>query len=1124
MKILIALVCVLTTLASVSAGGRTLKTDSLKVEICEDGSAFSVTDLRTGRTWRPVGNMLRKDSRLQLEYELNGDEIVVSIASSADDAMPWMTYSPAPLDVRKDDWLIVPRGEGLRYPVNEDNPGLICGWTWQTGSAGLVMPFSGVAESRGEGAGYMIVVDTPDDGGLYYARTRLGERLWTMSPVWTNVRGKFGYVRRVRYIFFPSGGYVSMAKRYREIALRQGLVKTLAEKAKSRPNVAKLAGAADIWWWDRGDRAKVAEELRTAGMNRLLFCNVQSFTSNEVKRIAKMPDVLVGRYDIYQDVYRPEIVSALNAKPTAWLPGRDAWPHDCVWSNRTADSWIAGWKVRTRDGRLMPCAVMCDLCAPLYMEKYVSSDLKTHPYTARFIDTTTTVPLRECENPLHPMTRTECRNARVKLLQTVQTRWNLVTGSEVGASWAVPYCDYFEGMLSPGNYRIKNAGRDVQVPCNEWPDHVERYGLNPKYRIPLWELVFHDCVQSTWFWGDYNNKMPELWKRRDLFNALWGTMPMYIMDKDRWASDRDRFVSSFRLVSPIQRDTAMHEMTSHRTLSDDFNVQRSEFADGTSVTVDFAKKSCSVKRNSHVRDYCLADGVVPGKLVEYVRKFNELDDELYANEIPNSESEAFLLKNVPLFECPDADIERTYYFRWWTFRKHLRHNLGLWTITEFLPPVPWAGEGNTIVCPAGHHLREARWLRDPKYVMDCAKFWLADSRSAHRWGYASWLFTGTCLASNVTGDDSLPAELLDAAVRYYEGWEHGFDRRRWGAPGTAHIGGDGMGGFLSIDNYEGSEASLGGDGYKPLFASAMWSEAMSIATVASRLGRNDLARMYEAKAESNRQSIMTNCWNEDLLFFTTASGCGRKGLVRELHGYAPWYFGMPTDGRMPDWRQLTDRQGFAAKFGLTFPERRASGFRLSYEGHECQWNGPSWPFATSIALTALANDLHSKKTVSDTARKTYTSLLHQYAAAHKRMRDDGVVVPWIDENINPDTGDWMSRTILKQSRKAHPSTGKYVAERGKDYNHSTFCDLVISGLVGFIPMGNDGFAVNPLCPREWDCFSLDNLRYRGHNVSIRWKRGEGMVVIVDDEIVARSNRLTRLSIRLSAKESVSPHR
>lgn len=69
---------------------------------------------------------------------------------------------------------------------------------------------------------------------------------------------------------------------------------------------------------------------------------------------------------------------------------------------------------------------------------------------------------------------------------------------------------------------------------------------------------------------------------------------------------------------------------------------------------------------------------------DYVRTFNAGDDELYTNAIPNSAAAAFMLKNTPRFACPDKDIERTYYFRWWTYRKHLRHNIGLWTVSTLI--------------------------------------------------------------------------------------------------------------------------------------------------------------------------------------------------------------------------------------------------------------------------------------------------------------------------------------------------------------------------------------------------------------------------------------------------------
>ena len=502
-------------------------------------------------------------------------------------------------------------------------------------------------------------------------------------------------------------------------------------------------------------------------------------------------------------------------------------------------------------------------------------------------------------------------------------------------------------------------------------------------------------------------------------------------------------------------------------------------------------------------------------LKEYVARFNRKDVEHYTNAISNAEAEDFMLKNCPRFACPDKDIERTYYFRWWTFRKHLKKGeKGGWRVTEFLPKVSWSGTDNTIVCPAGHHLREARWLRDGVCASDLARFWLADPQAGHRWKYSSWLYTATCLAAEVIGDDRLPESLLDAAVSYYSHWEEGVDRGAWPEKGQAHMGGDGKGGFTSIDNYEGTELSLGGNGYKPLMASAMWSEAKTIAEVAKTCGRTDLARTFAEKAEVARRSMITHCWNPDLGFFTTAKTNGTKGVVRELHGYAPWYFGMPTDACRPDWSQLSDPQGFAARYGLTFPERRAPGFTIDYAGHECKWNGPSWPFATSIALTALMNDLHSTP-APNTYTSLFASLLWQYADAqrltHPRPREGGdwEVVPWIDENLNPDKAEWLSRKIILDTPKMLASFPK---ERGKDYNHSTFCDLVISGLVGFVPDGKGGFAVDPLFPETWDYLVLENLRYRGHDVDIRWRRGKGLSACVDGRETAHCETLGRLGV------------
>ena len=108
------------------------------------------------------------------------------------------------------------------------------------------------------------------------------------------------------------------------------------------------------------------------------------------------------------------------------------------------------------------------------------------------------------------------------------------------------------------------------------------------------------------------------------------------------------------------------------------------------------------------------------------RAFQCRRQELYTNTVSNAEAADFLAKSVPRFECPDRELERVYWFRWWTYRKHLKRTPSGWVVTEFLPNVPWAGKYNTISCPLGHHLREGRWLRDRSILDDYTRVMLTE--------------------------------------------------------------------------------------------------------------------------------------------------------------------------------------------------------------------------------------------------------------------------------------------------------------------------------------------------------------------------------------------------------------
>jgi hypothetical protein len=60
-------------------------------------------------------------------------------------------------------------------------------------------------------------------------------------------------------------------------------------------------------------------------------------------------------------------------------------------------------------------------------------------------------------------------------------------------------------------------------------------------------------------------------------------------------------------------------------------------------------------------------------------------------------------EHIPFFECPDPDIQTTYYYRWELLTKHLTYgspNSG-YSFTEFIDRPFWSGAYGAISCPVG---------------------------------------------------------------------------------------------------------------------------------------------------------------------------------------------------------------------------------------------------------------------------------------------------------------------------------------------------------------------------------------------------------------------------------------
>ena len=123
---------------------------------------------------------------------------------------------------------------------------------------------------------------------------------------------------------------------------------------------------------------------------------------------------------------------------------------------------------------------------------------------------------------------------------------------------------------------------------------------------------------------------------------------------------------------------------------------------------------------------------------------------------------------------------------------------------------------------------------------------------------------------------------------------------------------------------------------------------------------SQIAQRFRTVAAKLRNKVESLLWDKDSKFFKVLSYKEPRQFadVKELNGYTPWYFHLPTNPSMfTAWLEFSNATGFSAPYGLTTAVQRHGHFSVTYPwlsqkgAHECQWNGPVWPYASSVTLT-----------------------------------------------------------------------------------------------------------------------------------------------------------------------------
>ena len=488
-------------------------------------------------------------------------------------------------------------------------------------------------------------------------------------------------------------------------------------------------------------------------------------------------------------------------------------------------------------------------------------------------------------------------------------------------------------------------------------------------------------------------------------------------------------------------------------------------------------------QNSSAADLAI---LKPADFAYHVSRFNTMEDENVTNFISNADSWNWLQKEIPFFDCPGREVEEIYYFRWWSFRKHIEQTTNGFGLSEFLTkPQP-------ISSALGFHIAEGRWLHDQNYLDDYVRYWLRDENSRQQLHkYSQWLAAALWQRYLVTADKNFTTNLLPVLVADYHQWESEKQLP------------DGL--FWQFDVRDAMEESISGSrtakNIRPTINSYMFGNAQSIAKIARLAGDKKVAEKFDAKSSQLKKLVEQKLWSDEAGFFEVVHTNGNFADVREEIGFIPWMFSLPDDNKNFNaaWPQMSDAKGFSAPFGLTTAERRSPFFRTHGYGH-CEWDGAVWPFATSQTLYALANVLRDYKQSVVTPQTYFDAFLTYVHSQHA----DGK--PYIGEYLDEVTGGWIN--------------GK--GGRSRYYNHSTYADLLITGVVGLRPRADDTVEISPLLPDGvWNYFCLDGVKYHGHTLTIFWdadgtryRHGKGLFVLADGKEIAQGNKLSKLTGRL----------
>ncbi len=557
-----------------------------------EGFRYTLNDLKRGN-----GTPLKLALRLLVWIEKTDGSIRFDVEALRDEEQLDVVRWPAPFAFEKGkSTAVIPSMQGMLLPD-----------TWPKEVLPIEPPYfmeraaymNWLGFLQGEN-GAIMIVDTPWDAG-YDLRHPAGGPT-RLNICWRSSLGKLRYTRSIMMRFSSGGGYVALCKIYRQYLKERGQLRTLKEKFLVHENAARLCGAPVIHtsilyntvpeaqtYDPDGEnysfatfetRLKQLKKLYTRGI-RGAYVHLDGWGKEgydhlhpdilppcekaggaeglrSLSRGAKEQGYLFALHDQYRDYY---VDAESFQEENALMDRKGKLPRECTW---------AGGEQR----------YLCATQAFDYVKRnYNELDTYGVDLDGAYLDVFSVIQLDECFNPSHPMTRRECAAYRAKCFDFIAYRYGIAS-SEEPIGFYVPHltlCHHGPYSTAPTLARGEQRG----IP------------------VPILNLVYHDCILLPWNLSEGEASVHPNGRSGFLYallNGGLGYLPIEPTDDE---------IQKCLKVSALNKLVGTSEMTSHEWIDGDLERQRTQFACGVSVEVDFRKNSYRVF-NENGEDIALA--------------------------------------------------------------------------------------------------------------------------------------------------------------------------------------------------------------------------------------------------------------------------------------------------------------------------------------------------------------------------------------------------------------------------------------------------------------------------------------------------------------------------------------